>query len=336
MSERLPNFLHIGPGKTGSTWLHEILITIRRRRRRLRRPVAAPVGRVPHRPAGTRTGSGLSGLIADDEPAPVRVLRANARSAFVLAADHAGNRIPRALGDLGVGAAERQRHIAWDIGIAAVTEALSQLVDATAVLQTYSRLVIDCNRNPGHPTSIPPVSEATPIPGNENLSDADREARRRAIFDPYHTAITGILDARAGRRTILVAMHSFTPVFKGVARAVEVGVLPGAASPVERDGDLRDPRQGPDQVSPRRPRGPARHLRRASPPTRGRLPRGARSDRGRAAARAPHHRRELPHRARADQLLGLQLDRLPRPPRRVRRDRNRGEQIAEFKGMVSW
>jgi predicted N-formylglutamate amidohydrolase len=176
----------------------------------------------------------LSGLLAADEPATVRVLRADARSDFVLVADHAGNLIPRGLGDLGVSAAERQRHIAWDVGIAAVTEALSGLIDATAVLQTYSRLVIDCNRNPGHPTSIPPVSEVTPIPGNENLSDADREARRRAIFDPYHTAIAEILDARAGRRTILVAMHSFTPVFKGVARAVEVGVLYHHETPLSR------------------------------------------------------------------------------------------------------
>jgi len=176
----------------------------------------------------------LSGLLAADEPATVRVLRADARSDFVLVADHAGNLIPRGLGDLGVSAAERQRHIAWDVGIAAVTEALSGLIDATAVLQTYSRLVIDCNRNPGHPTSIPPVSEVTPIPGNENLSDADREARRRAIFAPYHTAIAEILDARAGRRTILVAMHSFTPVFKGVARAVEVGVLYHHETPLSR------------------------------------------------------------------------------------------------------
>jgi predicted N-formylglutamate amidohydrolase len=164
-------------------------------------------------------------MLGADEPSPVRVLRPEGGSDFVLTADHAGNLIPRALGDLGVSAAERQRHIAWDIGIAAVTETLSGLLDATAVLQTYSRLVIDCNRAPGHPTSSPPVSEFTRVPGNENLSDADREARRRAIFDPYHTAITGILDARAGRRTILVAMHSFTPVYKGVARAVEVGVL---------------------------------------------------------------------------------------------------------------
>jgi len=115
-----------------------------------------------------------------------------------------------------------------------VTEALSGLLDATAVLQAYSRLVIDCNRDPGHPTSIPPISEVTPIPGNENLSGADCETRRRAIFDPYHAAIAGILDARAGRRTILIAMHSFTPVFKGVARAVEVGVLYHHETPLSR------------------------------------------------------------------------------------------------------
>ena len=157
----------------------------------------------------------------------MRVLRPRGMSDFVLAADHAGRLIPRALGTLGLDEGERSRHIAWDIGIAAVTEALSELLNATAVLQTYSRLAIDCNRAPGHPTSIPALSELTPIPGNEGLSEADRAARKRAIFDPYHIAISGLLDARkaAGRHTVLVAMHSFTPVFKSVARRVEVGVL---------------------------------------------------------------------------------------------------------------
>ena len=166
-------------------------------------------------------------LLAGDEPTPVRVLRPRGTSDFVLAADHAGRLIPRALGTLGVAESELTRHIAWDIGIAAVTEALSELLDAAAVLQTYSRLVIDCNRSPGHPTSIPAISELTPIPGNEGLPDADRERRRRAIFDPYHAAIAALLDERgaAGRRTVLVAMHSFTPVFMSIARSVEVGVL---------------------------------------------------------------------------------------------------------------
>jgi predicted N-formylglutamate amidohydrolase len=166
-------------------------------------------------------------LLAPDEPAPVRLLRPHGASDFVLAADHAGRLIPRALGDLSLDEVERSRHIAWDIGIAGVTETLSGLLDAAAVLQVYSRLVIDCNRALHHPTSIPTISELTPIPGNEDLSPEDRAARRRAIFDPYHTAIAELLEGRrdAGRRTILVAMHSFTPVFKSVARSVEIGVL---------------------------------------------------------------------------------------------------------------
>ena len=166
-------------------------------------------------------------LLARDEEPPVRALRPRGTSNFVLAADHAGRLLPRALGSLGLSESELTRHIAWDIGIAGVTGRLSELLDATAILQVYSRLVIDCNRAPGHPTSIPAISELTAIPGNEGLDDDEKDRRRRAIFDPYHAAIAELLDRRdaAGRRSVLVAMHSFTPVFKNVARRVEVGVL---------------------------------------------------------------------------------------------------------------
>jgi len=166
-------------------------------------------------------------LLGEADPPPVRLLRSDAISDFVLTADHAGRAIPRRLGDLGVPVSELDRHIAWDIGIAAVTERLAQALDAPAVLQSYSRLVIDCNRQPGWDSSIPTVSEHTEIPGNRGIAGAEREARRREIFEPYHRQIATMLDRRrtAGRRTVLVAMHSFTPVFKGEPRNVEVGVL---------------------------------------------------------------------------------------------------------------
>ena len=166
-------------------------------------------------------------LLDSDEPPPVRVLRAEGPSDLFFTADHAGRKIPRRLGRLGVPETELTRHIAWDIGIRAVTERLSAALDATAVVQTYSRLVIDCNRSPGVPGSIPPISEHTPIPGNVDLTDADRDARVGEIFKPYHDRIAALLDARAaaGRRTVFIAMHSFTPVFKGESRAMEVGVL---------------------------------------------------------------------------------------------------------------
>jgi predicted N-formylglutamate amidohydrolase len=164
-------------------------------------------------------------LLTDDDPPPVRVLREQGASELFLTADHAGRAIPKALGDLGVSAAERARHIGWDIGIGGVTERLSDLLDATAVLQTYSRLVIDCNRDPSWQSAIPEISEHTPIPGNAGLTAAQRQARAAAIFTPYHDRIRALLDARAGRRTVLVAMHSFTPRFKGESRAMHVGVL---------------------------------------------------------------------------------------------------------------
>jgi predicted N-formylglutamate amidohydrolase len=166
-------------------------------------------------------------LLEADEPAPARVLRPNGASDMLLTADHAGRLIPRRLAQLGVPETELRRHIAWDIGIAGVTEHLSAALDATAVLQTWSRLVIDCNRDPAVPSSMPEVSENTAVPGNVGLTPEARAARIAAIFEPYHTCIRGMLDARAvaGRRAVLVAMHSFTPVFKGESRAMQVGVL---------------------------------------------------------------------------------------------------------------
>jgi predicted N-formylglutamate amidohydrolase len=169
----------------------------------------------------------VTALLAPDEPAAVRVLRETGTSDFLFTADHAGKLIPRSLGNLGIAAADLERHIAWDIGIAGVTERLSASLNAAAALQTWSRLVIDCNRDPSWPSAMPVLSELTQIPGNRDLTDAQCAARTEAIFRPYHDRIAALIDARvaAGRRTILVAMHSFTPVFKGESRKVEVGVL---------------------------------------------------------------------------------------------------------------
>jgi predicted N-formylglutamate amidohydrolase len=164
-------------------------------------------------------------LLTAEDPAPVRVLRETATSDLFLTADHAGRVIPASLKDLGVSEAERQRHIAWDIGIAGVTEHLSNLLDATAVLQTFSRLVIDCNRDPSWPSAMPEISEYTPIPGNRALSPQAKAARVAEIFTPYHDRIRALLDARANRRTVLIAMHSFTPSFKGESRSMQVGML---------------------------------------------------------------------------------------------------------------
>jgi predicted N-formylglutamate amidohydrolase len=164
-------------------------------------------------------------LLSPDEPAPVVTLHPDGGSDFFLVCDHAGRRMPRRLGQLGVSDAEMERHIAYDIGAGAVAARLADALDATLIRQIYSRLVIDCNRDPMVPSSIPEISESTSIPGNVGLSAAQREARRVELFLPYHSAITAALDARAARPTAFVAVHSFTPVYKGVVRPWHVGLL---------------------------------------------------------------------------------------------------------------
>jgi predicted N-formylglutamate amidohydrolase len=170
---------------------------------------------------------GHPSLLGTDDPPPVTVTNPRGRSSFLLVADHAGRCVPAGLGDLGVGPADWDRHIAWDIGIAGVCAALAPLLDAVCIEQVYSRLVIDCNRRPGHPTSIPPASDGTVVPGNQNLTEADKAARVEAIFSPYHDAIAAEIDRRTalGQPTILIAMHSFTPVWGGIPRIWQAGVL---------------------------------------------------------------------------------------------------------------
>jgi predicted N-formylglutamate amidohydrolase len=170
---------------------------------------------------------GDTSLLGREDAPPVHQENALGRSPFLLTSDHFGRLIPPALGDLGLPAGELTRHIAWDIGIAAVASALSQHLDAHLIAQRYSRLVIDCNRPPTAPGSIPRISEATVIPGNEGLSRDAAEARRRLIFDPYHRRIREVIDGRLrdNMPTVLVSLHSFTPVYAGVARPWHIGTL---------------------------------------------------------------------------------------------------------------
>ena len=166
-------------------------------------------------------------ILAPDEPPAVFVRRPDGGSDYLITCDHAGNLIPRRLGTLGLAPLDLARHIAWDVGASGLSRRLSGLLDATVVTQTYSRLVIDCNRALTRPDSIATASEDTRVPGNIDLVPGEAESRAREIFHPYHDTITRALDARdeAGRRSVLVAMHSFTPVYHGVSRPWHIGLL---------------------------------------------------------------------------------------------------------------
>src|SRR6202161_834104 len=121
-------------------------------------------------------------LLGTADVPPVHEDNAGGRSPFLLTSDHYGRLIPRVLGDLGLPETELTRHIAWDIGIAGVAEALAKQLDAHLIAQRYSRLVIDCNRPPTAPSSIPRISESTTIGGNEGLAHDAVRARRQAVL----------------------------------------------------------------------------------------------------------------------------------------------------------
>lgn len=166
-------------------------------------------------------------LLGAGDPPPVQVLRAGGGSPWLLIADHAGQAVPASLSGLGLPQRELDRHIGWDIGIAGVTAHLSERLDACAILQAYSRLVIDCNRPLDAPGSIVARSDGTDVPGNAALDDDMRRARVDGIFRPYHARIAAELDRRArdARPVLLVAMHSFTPEMGGQRRPWHAGVL---------------------------------------------------------------------------------------------------------------
>lgn len=156
------------------------------------------------------------------------VLAPEGRSCFVLVCDHASRRLPERYGLLGLDPADLHRHIAWDIGAADVTRALSAELDATAILSGYSRLLVDCNRAPGDPSRHPEESDGTRIPGNIGLDPAEIALRDRLYAEPYHQAIARCIaaaEARLGHPPALVSIHSFTPTFQGFDRPWHVGIL---------------------------------------------------------------------------------------------------------------
>ena len=164
--------------------------------------------------------------MAGDDPPPCTRIGPD-DPAFVLVCDHASNAVPAHMARLGLEQAELDRHIGWDIGAAKVTESLSARLGAPAFLSGYSRLVVDCNRPLGSPTAMPPVSDGTVVPANQAVSEAEAAARTDALFWPYHDAIAAYLDRviGAGAVPMLIAVHSFTPVFQGFARPWEIGLL---------------------------------------------------------------------------------------------------------------
>ncbi|MCW8914954.1 MAG: N-formylglutamate amidohydrolase [Magnetovibrio sp.] len=167
-------------------------------------------------------------LLAPNDPAPFEVYNPGGHAPLIIVSDHAGRQIPSCLGSLGLNGEHFDKHIAYDIGADMITRCLADRLDARAVLATYSRLVIDLNRQPGDPGSIPEVSDNITVPANQNLTRTDAEARISELHTPYHQAINQEIAAvwrRDDKPPAIFSIHSFTPTMDGEDRVWDIGVL---------------------------------------------------------------------------------------------------------------
>ncbi len=171
-------------------------------------------------------------LLTEAEGNPVAITYADAKGDFVFLCEHASRRLPERLGMLGLSEDALKSHIAWDPGALAVGELLARKLDGTLIYQRFSRLAYDCNRPPESEAAMPAVSEIYEVPGNRTMSAAERQARVDELYRPFHDAVSRFVTDRkaAGRRPVLVTMHSFTPVYFGSTRAVQLGILHDADS----------------------------------------------------------------------------------------------------------
>ncbi len=173
------------------------------------------------------TSAAASALLGPGDPPLFEVRNADGGAPLLLICDHASRAVPTSLNGLGLGEDTLGRHVAWDIGAADVTRRLSEHRGAMAVLAGYSRLLIDCNRQPGDPESIPEVSHGIAVPGNQGLKEEQQAARVDTFFWPYHQAITKALAHlwRRGGPPVLLSVHTFTPSLGGEDRYWDIGVL---------------------------------------------------------------------------------------------------------------
>lgn len=175
---------------------------------------------------GHWTPEDLEAELRINDPAAA-VYREHGAGPLLLVCEHASASVPRRYADLGLTAAQRTAHIGWDPGALELAQALADALDSPLVHARHSRLLMDLNRDPQAADSIVTVSDGITIPGNQQLDAAERRLRQRWLYAPFHAAIEDLAQARAARGlgSVLVSIHSFTPVLQGAARPWQIGVL---------------------------------------------------------------------------------------------------------------
>lgn len=161
-------------------------------------------------------------ILSNEEMPAAEVLTPLGTGPVVLACEHASPAIPKSLSNLGLRDADRLSHAAWDPGALALAKAMSEQLHAPLVASRVSRLVYDCNRPPEADSAMPRLSEVVEVPGNRDLTQAQRDARTREVYEPFRTTLATVMDRHGGA---LVTIHSFTPLWHGKPRATEIGLL---------------------------------------------------------------------------------------------------------------
>lgn len=169
----------------------------------------------------------VSNLLSPEEPGPFKTLNPLADEPILLVCDHANCRFPKSLGDMGLDPFARRCHLAIDIGAGPLTERLAESLGVTAVVQNYSRLIVDCNRQLMDPGAFLEYGDGILVPGNRNLHQADKDMRASALYWPYHCAINEQVARlrKLGPPPAFISVHSFTPVLNGESRGWQIGVL---------------------------------------------------------------------------------------------------------------
>lgn len=167
-----------------------------------------------------------AGLLAG-QPSPFESANPAGRSDILLVCEHAGRQMPPSLDWLGLAQEHRNSHIVSDIGARELSIELSRRLDAALVMQRYSRLVYDSNRDWGATDETPSSVDFIEVPGNRDLTEGQRRSRRDEVYGPFRDGTRKVIDQRIreGRRTAIVTIHSFTPVFKGRVRHLDVGIV---------------------------------------------------------------------------------------------------------------
>lgn len=179
------------------------------------------------KPAGKPAAKAAQRLLTKADPAPFRIENQKGKAQCLVICDHASNRIPAALGTLGLSKKDREKHIAWDPGTEIIGRYLSEQLDAPAFFSTFSRIVVDVNRGANSAECMREVYDHVTVPGNASLSRTQKKQRIDEIFNPYHKNLAGQVQRflKKKRVPMIISVHSFTPEMDGYRRPWHIGIL---------------------------------------------------------------------------------------------------------------